>query len=455
MLRTKFILWMALSIVCSVGLSAADERKLMVLEENSAELIHLGDDTTEVFVANPDIADVQLNSPRVAYVYGRKAGKTTVFATDSKGKQLLNFDVEVVQNISGLKQMIKAVLPDEDLNIHATPLGLILDGTVSSPKVSRDIQDIASEYVGKEGKVINHLAVSGSTQVYLRVKIAEVKRTVLQDMGINWDAQFKSAHNNFTFGLVQGRVPLTTSGNFARAISPNALPGIGVKGSANSRVNVNSLLDALDREGLATVLAEPNLVAVSGETASFLSGGEYPYPVPQDSNIAIQFKQFGISLGFTPTVLSSGEINLRVRPEVSSLDNSQKLTIATAFGAAEIPSIVTRRAETTVVLSSGQSLAIAGLFSSSMSNTIDSMPWIADLPVIGALFKSTNFQKNQTELVILVTPVLINPTNTDRLGVPTENIRHASALEMLIWNRINSPVQNNVHLVGGAGFHIG
>ena len=248
----------------------------------------------------------------------------------------------------------------------------------------------------------------------------------------------------------------------------NPAGSIGIR-FADSATTVAALIDALDQEGLASILAEPNLVAVSGETASFLSGGEFPFPVPQNQNITIEFKQFGISLAFTPTVLSNNLINLRVRPEVSQLDRTNSLTfvVNTTSGATiTVPALKTRRAETSIELGSGQSIAIAGLIQSDMANTLGSLPGLGDLPVIGALFRSTAFLKNQSELVITVTPYLIKPAdNPHVLKLPTDSLKFASNLEMLFMQRLNRTKEGNpfeprfidtfpVNFSGDAGFHV-
>jgi pilus assembly protein CpaC len=439
----------------------------IVLEQNTAEVIKLTKDTGEVFVANPDVADVQLNSPEVAYVFAKKPGVTTIFASNSKGELMRKIKVTVVFNVGDLKNVIKSIAPDESIKVYSTPAGMVLDGTVSSPKVAGNIAEIAGRFVDEKQTVVNQLKVRQPTQVYLKVKIAEVNRTVLSQLGINWNSTVNSASGRFAFGVLQGaHNPLgagtSLATTFAQSTASDALArvspaGIGFR-NLTDRVDITGLFDALDSEGLASILAEPNLIALSGETASFLVGGEFPYPVPQENNTTIEFKQFGISLAFTPTLLNENHINLRVRPEVSSLDYSNVVSLS---GIA-VPSIRTRRAETSVELGAGQSLAIAGLFSSEIANSMDNIPWISDIPILGALFSSTKFRRNQTELVIIVTPYTVNPVDSPEMNTPIQGLQHASHIDMVLSNKLNRgkggffdfDQRGDIGLIGNAGFHV-
>lgn len=411
-------------------------RTQLTLEQHTAEIVKLEAGVSEIFVADPEIADIQLNSPTVAYIYAKgKVGRTSVIAADKQGRTILQMDVEVIHNLGNLKRAIKAVHPKENVKILSAPEGLILEGTVANPKASKDIANIAQRYLTDKQAVINNLRISEPTQVYLKVKVAEVSRTVLNQLDINWAA--RADIGSFTFGLLTGREPFT-AGAFNRFINSPNPNSIGFRGTSGSSVDITALLDALNSEGLGSVLAEPNLVCLSGDTASVLVGGEFPYPVPQEQSITIEFKQFGISLAFTPTILSGELINLRVRPEVSELDRQNQLEFPLFTGTATIPAIKTRRAETSVELGSGDSLAIAGLFSNVMSNTLREVPGLGDIPILGALFRSARFQRNETELVIIVTPYIVQPVSSKKLQAPTDNLKYASFLETILLNRLNT-----------------
>lgn len=436
----------------------------LTLEQNTADIIKIGEDISEVFVANPDIADVQLNSPTVAYVFGKKPGTTTFFATDKEGKTTLEVTINVSHAISNLNHIMRQSFPDEKIQVYSSPTGLILKGDVSEARIMRDAENIAARYVANDGVIVNNLRLSTPTQVYLKVKVAEVNRSVLNQFDINWDAAFTST-NKFLFGLLSGaRSPVnsatnaTPTGNlFTRGDAGTRSFGVRFR---DGTTDMAALIDALNQESLASVLAEPNLVAVSGQTASFLVGGEFPYPVPQDNKVTIEFKQFGTSLAFTPTVLAPDLIHLRVRPEVSELDTTNSITFSAGGANINVPAIKTRRAETSVELGSGQSLAIAGLISKQISNTIRAYPGLGELPILGALFRSPEFQREETELVIIVTPYVVKPTSQNALALPTDGLKHASNLEMIFFNRLNRVNSQEAErlktmtLSGNAGFYI-
>ncbi len=434
----------------------------LTLEQNTADIIKIGDNVSEVFVANPEIADVQLNSSTVAYIFGKKPGTTTFFATDKSGKTTLKVTVNVSHAISNLNHVMRRSFPDERIEVYSSPTGLILKGEVSEARIMRDAENIASRYIGSEGVIVNNLRISTPTQVYLKVKVAEVRRSVLNQFDINWDAAFTST-DKFLFGFLSGaRAPLNTTpsptgSNFVRGGGGTKSLGVRFR---DGTTDMGALIDALNRESLASILAEPNLVALSGQTASFLVGGEFPYPVPQDNKVTIEFKQFGTSLAFTPTVLSPDLINLRVRPEVSELDETNAIDFTAGGVNIRVPAIQTRRAETSVELASGQSLAIAGLISRNISNTINAYPGLGEIPILGALFRSTEFQRNETELVIVVTPYVVKPSSKGTMSLPTDGLKHASNLELIFLNRLNrtgSPEikrLKDMKLAGSAGFHI-
>lgn len=460
--------------VASRNMRSNDREKARVenitLEHNMAELIHFGKNVSQVFVANPEVADVQLNGSSAAYIFARKPGNTSVFVSDKDGNTLVRLSIRVTHNLKQLRKNLQTAFPNNVINLESTPHGIMISGTASSATVSKDIENLANGFLTKDEKLTNAMTIDSPTQILLKVKIAEVSRNVLNTFGINWAAI--GSIENFTYGILTGRGPIRSvldpsdSGTFPFIRSDKPIDGSARLGSYGFRykdnnTNLNSLLDALDSETLATVLAEPNLMAVSGETASFLVGGEFPYPVPQQQNITIDFKEYGIRLSFTPTVRDNNKINLRVRPEVSELDRQNAVNIPIiGAGDVSVPGLKTRRAETSVELGNGQSLAIAGLISSEMRNNYNDLPGLGDLPILGALFRSSSFLKGQTELVIIVTPILVEPSSDPRgMSLPTDNIKRASNLEMLLYRRLNRGSDRGVkdlgdlQLVGHAGFN--
>ena len=401
----------------------------LVLEIRKGQLIRLERPAAAVFVADPEVADVQAHSPTLVYVFGRRSGTTTLYAVDENEDVLLRRDVVVEHHLSGLQQVIREVAPDTRIEVRSIDGGIILDGAVRDPVKAQELREIAGRYLGESETLINRLTVAAPTQVNLRVRVAEVSRDVTKLFGINWEGIFSPG--DFLFGLATGRA-FTAGGGlpFLRAVDGGGVANSLSGSYSNGDVSINGIVDALEREGLVNVLAEPNLTALSGETASFLAGGEFPVPVGQDddNNITIQFKQFGVSLAFTPTVLSAGRISMRVRPEVSDLSDKGAIKLNDLV----IPALSTRRAETTVELGSGQSFAIGGLISNSTRNNLDKVPALGDLPVLGSLFRSTRFQRSESELVIIVTPYLVAPVGAAQLATPRDGLEDPSDLERLI-----------------------
>jgi pilus assembly protein CpaC len=406
----------------------------LVLEIRKGQLLRLERPAAAVFVADPEVADVQAHSPTLVYVFGRRSGTTTLFAVDDEEEVLLRREVVVEHHLSGLQDVIREVAPDSRIEIRSVDGGIILEGAVRDPVKAQELRDIAGRYLGENETLINRLTVAAPTQVNLRVRVAEVSREVTKLFGINWEGIFSPG--DFLFGLATGRA-FTTGGGlpFLRAGDPGGVANALSGSYSGGDVSVNGIIDALEREGLVNVLAEPNLTALSGETASFLAGGEFPVPVGQnndDNTIQIQFKQFGVSLAFTPTVLGAGRISMRVRPEVSDLSDKGAIKLDRLV----IPALSTRRAETTVELGSGQSFAIGGLISNSTRNNLDKVPGLGDLPVLGGLFRSTRFQRSESELVIIVTPYLVAPVGGTQLATPRDGLEDPSDLQRLIEGRL-------------------
>ena len=418
------------------------------LEVNKGRLVRLDKPAATVFVADPEIADIQVKSPSLVYLLGKKPGQTTVFAVDRNERVLANIDISVTHNLARLRTAIRELHPETDIRVNSVNGTLVLDGIVSTPLVTENIRKLAASFAGSDDAVLNRIGVDSPNQVNLRVRVAEISRGIDKQLGFNWS--ILGSIGGFSLGLA-------TANPFAAGVTQHTLTtGFGLK-----NWDFNAVIDALEEEGLVSVLAEPNLTALSGETASFLAGGEFPILVPDsDGKVTIEFKKFGVSLAFTPTLLSGARINLHVRPEVSQLSNTNAVTLNNFV----VPSLTTRRAETTVELGSGQSFAIAGLLQNNVTHDISKFPGLGDVPVLGGLFKSDRFQRDESELVIIITPYVVRPTNRRKLAAPTDGFHPPHDIERLIiggTNRRNrnagKPVtvdRQGRGLVGPVGFQL-
>jgi pilus assembly protein CpaC len=428
------------------------------IEVDKAQLIQLPESAKTVFVANPEIADVQVPTPTSFLIYGKKAGATTVFAISESGATS-SYTVRVSRPISELAAAVHDAVPSAQVKISAALDGVTITGSVDSPRNAERLKAAARQYLGEKETINFDVAVSAATQVTLRVRVAEVSRNIDKQLGVNWQGLFNNG--TLAVGLLTGRTAVSSFGNFVPATSSETFGSVGLGYSANGgKVNISTLVDALDQSGLATILAEPSLTAVSGETANFLAGGEYPIPVPQGNQVVtIDYKRYGISVDFTPTVLDGNRISIKVRPEVSALTTVGQLTLDNI----SVPALTVRRAETTVELGSGESFAIAGLFQNDASNQIKQLPWLGDVPILGALFRSTSFQRNESELVIIVTPYIVKPVSRSAdLQSPTEALRYSSDIERILLGRLSAadmrssapPTKpaNEPHLHGASGF---
>lgn len=426
------------------------------LTVGGGKLLSLPVPASTVFVADPAIADVQPPSNSSVFVFGKKPGTTTLFALTQDGRPILAYNVVVEYDLSVLQQAINDAAPGSSVRLSRTPHGLVLQGAVPTAEAAANLQNIAQRYAAPNEIVLNQLEVGSSTQVSLRVRVAEVSRSVSRQLGFNWNNVVGNI-GSFALGLNTGLGGTANTLTSLTGLGSNSTPVSTIFGSvASSHVNGQVLLDAMADEGLVTLLAEPNLTTTSGEAASFLAGGEYPIPVSQGlGSVAIQYKQYGVSVGFTPTVLSSGMISMKVSPEVSELSTAGSFTLPGSTQA--VPALITRRADTTVQLASGQSFAIGGLIQNDAQNNISKIPWLGDLPILGALFRSTQFQRDETELVIVVTAYVVHPT--DKVpALPTDYVRQTTELERLLLDRVVARAPQRFdperapHLRGAAGF---
>lgn len=414
----------------------------LIVEVGKGQLLHLDSAVNSVFVSNPDVADVVVKSPTLVYIFGKAGGETTLFALADDDKVVLSSTVHVRYDVEHLQNALHKAAPRAAISVNSIDDAIVLEGTVYSAAEGDDLRRAAERLVPNPLQLVNKLKVDAPNQIQLRVRIAEVSRNIVKELGINWDATL-SGGTNFVFGLATGHpllntIPATAVQSF---ITRTAVPGspsldatnsIGL-GAQTSVGNLDALVDALDKSGLITVLAEPNLSAVSGEQASFLAGGEFPVPVPQagagGTTIAITYKKFGVSLNFLATISAENRINIHVNPEVSQLSNQGSVVIASI----QVPSLVVRRAETTIDVASGQSFAIAGLIQNNVNQTIAKFPWLGDVPVLGSLFRSETFLRNESEVVIIVTPYIVRPVRTaNMLQSPTDGYVASSDKQLLL-----------------------
>jgi pilus assembly protein CpaC len=383
-----------------VKLSPENRTSQVLVPIGKSENIRTSAGFMDVVVGDPEIADVMPLTDRTLSVLGRKVGLTRI-SVYGEGKQLVGvFDVEVSHDTNAIAAAIRAQYPDAKVRVTTVNGRIMLSGIVPDAVTLDKTLQFAKQF---SPDVINSVSVAAPQQVLLEVRFVEASRNAGRELGVQWEA----VGNNIaaaagTAGVLSGTMPF----------------GAVLGRLVDRGVKVDAMISALEQRGVARRLAEPNLVALSGDTASFLAGGEFPFPVASQFNqITIQFKKFGVGLAFTPTVLSGGLINLKIEPEVSQLDPTNVVQV----GNIAVPSLIVRRASTTIELRDGQSFAIAGLLQSTTSTAADQLPWIADVPVLGSLFRSASFQKRETDLVIIVTPRLVRPARPgDMLRTPLD-----------------------------------
>ncbi len=481
----------------------------VTLQAGTGVLLRLPQPAATVMSAEPAVARVQPASPTSLFLMGVAPGRTTVVATSETGNAIVQYDVTVSPaagrqapagetmptgpasrtgditpaTAAAIQASISRLVPGAtSVQVLAAGGKVVLTGTVPTAMAAQQADSIARGFAGSNANVISQLAVLGSIQVNVRVRIAEIDRNITRQLGFNWQA---IASGKWRFGLMTGtaaaanstlnglvtnlaglsaatvtglpfsvldpRLPLNMPALQNSPVGPNQL-GVGYQ---SGNWDVNAVVDALAADQLVTILAEPNLTAQSGEPASFLAGGEFPIPVAGNgnngtTNITVEFKQFGVSLEVVPTVLSPTRLNLRVRPEVSQLSSNGAVSVPIQGGTLTIPALTVRRAETTVELGSGQSFAIAGLLEKTSTDITSGLPGLGEVPVIGALFKSNNFQRGESELVIIVTPYLVNPAPSPAaFKLPTDGFRAATDLDRILLGRQLAPGPSGAPLDAG------
>jgi pilus assembly protein CpaC len=457
---------LALVLVLATPTHAA-QRELQ-LDVSRGQLVNLNQPASSVFVADPAIAGVQVPSDRQVFVFGKKPGQTTLFVLGEDGKQIASMLVSVKNSVADTQSAVDSAAPGA-IHIRGATNGLELQGNVATPETGSEVTRAATASLGKDQSFRNGAKVLSSAQVTLRVRIAEVDRTIIKALGFNWNEATKIGQ--FSLGTVIGRQTFTNTPPIQFIPTTVTNGSTFLNGSAGG-FSTQTVIDALASEGLVTMLAEPTLTALSGESASFLAGGEFPVPIAQPgtggaATISVDYKQFGVSLGFVPTVISANRISLHVKPEVSQLVTS------TGGGAVQIdgftiPGLTVRRAETTIELGSGESFAIAGLIQNNTNTNVSNYPGLADLPILGPLFRSTNFSRNESELVVVVTPYITEPIADPRaIRLPTDGLAPPNDVDLILRGRVsarNSTTPDGVvaattnadtpHLTGDAGFDI-
>ncbi|MET0241244.1 MAG: type II and III secretion system protein family protein [Sphingobium sp.] len=396
----------------------------LTLSVGQSRVIDLSTPMSDVVIANPEVVDVHVRSRQQLYLIAKAPGRSDVTVTGADGRALYRSAVTVGNNLTSIDQMLGLAMPDAKIVVSTLNGMTLLTGTVAQPQDAAEAERLVTAFVGDKMTVVSRLRTATPLTVNLQVRIAEVNKTLTKSIGLNLISS--DSTGGFNFGVVQG-----TPGNLAAGTFTNPSEGTTSFGMAGKLLGLDLLgtLDLAENQGLAATLASPNLTALSGETASFLAGGEIPIPLSTGlGQVSVEYKQYGVSLAFTPVVLADGRISMRVRPEVSQLDQSS----AVRLNGYVVPGISTRRAETTVELGSGQSFMIGGLLSASNSNILDKAPLLGDLPVLGNLFKSSRFRRQETELVIIVTPYLVKPVDARTVKLPTDGYRNATDAQRLL-----------------------
>ncbi len=428
--------------------SSGGEHGTVMLESGTGKVLELHGAASNIFVADPKVAEVRPASASSLFVFGIAAGHTTVAAMDAAGHVLAQYDLTVQPSSFGAntaQAMIARLVPDAHVKVEAQAHGLLLTGTASSPSDVAQVVAIAKGYTGDTSNVENQVTIAAPIQVTLNVRIAQMSRTVVRNLGIDWAA----LGNVGRIGYISPALALTAAGTVGAA--PTLVGNTVAKG-----FGFNGVIDALANDNLAHVLAEPNLTVMSGQAASFQVGGEYPIPVgQQNGTISIDFKSYGVLLSFLPTVMSDGRINIHVKPEVSELDKADGIQISAGNSTIQVPALTVRRAESTVELGSGQSFALAGLLQQTTTDNGAGVPGLGDTPVLGALFRDSQFQHQEQELVIVVTPYIVRPVNNvAALHLPTDNYTPPTDLERLLLMRqvADAKASVPVRIPGDAGF---
>ena len=481
----------------SIGSQSSSQR--LVLPKGKSAIVDLPVEARDVVVSNPQVADAVMRTARRGFILGSALGETNVYFLDAQGHQILSLEVSVARDTSELGSLISRLVPEARVKFDAVGESIILNGEVPNAATSDRVIRIANQYAGSADKIVNMMSIKSGDTVQLQVRIVEMQRTVIKQMGINlsatnllnnllpedWGVNLATANGFTVNGSLLGGA--TTSANWAKnfirpnsytfnsgqagLLDPSIFTGAGgfsqeidaatglIKttygpGTVVSGDSAGTTIQALERVGLARTLAEPTLSAISGESAKFLAGGEFPVPISQEgSRISVEFKPFGVGLGFTPVVLSPNRISLKLSTEVSEISTAASFrqpdtiirdtngAVTDVIRGLSIPGVSVRRAETTMELPSGRSMVVAGLIQQQTRQAVEGLPGLKDLAIIGNLFKSRDFLNSETELVIIVTPYLVGSTTMDKLQTPADGYNPASDANALLLSRLNRVVR--------------
>lgn len=459
--KTRTPVYSRLLLVGAVAACYAPVAQAQALSVGEGRLVRFEGVAQTVFVADPEIADVQVPSEGAVLVVGKKTGQTTLYVLGEDGKTIVQTSVVVRHNVGEMRQVLGQRFPGLRIALESAPGSLMVSGKVPNAETVEAISRTIRSYLGEKDDLINRMAISSPTQVYLRVRVTEVSREVTQQLGINWSAI--ATPGNFFAGVISGRPFQNIASSFVEGANAMNFATAGIYsgagkggysflgGYAKDGRSIQAMIDALDQEGMISVLAEPNLTAVSGETASFLAGGEFPIPVKQDrDSMTVEFKPFGVALDFTPTVLADDRISIKVRPEISEIDPNSSIVMEGLV----IPGLSVRRVETTVEMASGQSFAVGGLLQNNIRDMVSQIPGLGKIPILGRLFSSSDYKNNKSELVIIVTPYLVKPSDSSQLASPLESLRPNTDIEYILHDKIGlDPLKGDVpRLTGAAGF---
>ena len=427
--------------------------QVLNLPKGRSAVIDLPVDASDVFVSNPAVADAVLRTPRRIFVLGVDGGQSDAIFFDAMGRQILNLSIRVDTPTDELTDTVQRLFPGSHVQVQSLNGHVILSGMARNDAEADQITRLAASFAAKPEDVLNLMGIAGKDQVTLKVRIVEVNRSTIKQLGLSSSITYNNGTRSYTFG--RGNSYGTNGSYLGAANLGGSQAGTAVyngtttstsggttvtnSGTLKYGTDLNYNLQAFERVGLARTLAEPNLTAVSGESAKFLAGGEFPVPIGQDTTgrITVEFKPFGVGLGFTPIVMSSGRISLKISTEVSELTNVGALSVGTL----SIPGLTVRRAETSVEMQSGSSLMIAGLLQSKYKSSIDSMPGLTSLPVLGALFRSRDFLNDETEMVVIVTPYIVDPTSPDQMQTPADNLQASDDMSAVFMGRLNKVIK--------------
>lgn len=426
----------------------------LYIPDGRSELVNLSADVSEVLIADPEIADVHVVGTKRIVFIGKKVGITNAKMFDNKKNLIRQIDITVGYDLPNIRKALHSFLPSERIGVEPVNVNIALTGEVSDAATAKKALDIVNQFIAKANSpvnnelpsVLNLMKISTGQQVMLRVRVGEIQRTALKQLGMNLSVYKTGAVSILggSIGGVDAVTDLTAAGKL-NPITVNS-SATGILGSffdVGRNTHVGAVLEAMEKQGLFKLLAEPNLVAISGEKAEFLAGGQFPIPVAQSGGTStvntVQFKDYGVAVQFIPYVLAENKIRIAVSPEVSEIDTTQ----STTANGVTVPGLTTRRAKTTVELAPGESFMIAGLMNDRMNSSISQVPGAAEIPIIGALLRSTSYQRNETELVIAVTPYIVDPLKSSDVKLPTDNFRPASVMEQFFYGALGSMSGNS------------